>query len=68
MIKDEYKRHGGPWDRGSADAWYGRQKNPHYFIGATYSTEMVGIELMTNEEIQAYMDGYDQQTERKEWR
>lgn len=66
-MKDQYKRHGGPWDRGSADAWYGRGKAPHYFIGATYSTEIVREELMTNDEIQAYMDGYNQQTERKDW-
>lgn len=66
-MEDQYKRHGGPWDRGSADAWYGRQKAPHYFIGATYKTEIVREELMTNEQIQAYMDGYDQQDERKDW-
>ena len=32
------KRHGGPFDRGGADSYYGRGRNPHYFVGATYSS------------------------------
>ena len=24
-------RHGGPFDRGGADFWYGRGFNPHYY-------------------------------------
>lgn len=35
-------RHGGPFDRGSADSYYGRPFRPHYFLGDTYnSTEVV---------------------------
>jgi hypothetical protein len=67
MMEDQYKRHGGPWDRGSADAYYGREQKPHYYVGATYSTERVGMELMTNDEIAAYKDGYDNETDRKDW-
>jgi hypothetical protein len=28
-------RHGGPFDRGSADSYYGRRFRPHYFEGST---------------------------------
>ena len=53
------KRHGGPYDRGSADSYYGRGRRPHYFLGATYSTEEVTKDEMTPEEIAAYDQGYD---------
>jgi len=26
-------RHGGPYDRGAADAYYGRRFNPHWYDG-----------------------------------
>jgi len=39
MLKTEYsQRHGGPYDRGGADSYYRRNFDPHYFVGATYST------------------------------
>ena len=31
----EMPRHGSAEDRGSADAYYGRQPEPHYYEGAT---------------------------------
>ena len=52
-------RHGGPYDRGSADSYYGRSFNPHYFQGDTYSTPKVKMEDMTAEEIVAYTAGYN---------
>lgn len=62
------KRHGGPYDRGSADCYYNRPLLPHYFKGDTYFSEKVNVDDMTPEEIEAYTAGYDQQTERKSWR
>jgi hypothetical protein len=53
------KRHGGPYDRGSADAWYGRPYKPHYFVGDTYQSTEIGEVDMTEEEIAAYMAGYN---------
>lgn len=61
------RRHGGPFDRGSADAYYQRPKSPHYFLGNTYSTPRVGEEKMTPAQVEAYHAGYDQQDEFKEW-
>ena len=51
-------RHGGPYDRGSADSYYGRGYNPHYFIGDTYNSPEVKMHDMTPEEIFAYAKGY----------
>jgi len=52
------ERHGGPYDRGAADAWYGRDYNPHYFVGDTYSTPKIELAQMTPAEITAYTAGY----------
>lgn len=54
------KRHGGPWDRGAADSYYRRGKNPHYFKRATYNSEEVKESQMSGEEIEAYLAGYEQ--------
>ena len=35
------QRHGGPYDRGSADAYYHRPYNPHFYAGATYSSPRI---------------------------
>ena len=64
------KRHGGPYDRGSADSYYRRPFNPHFYRGATYSTEEVKLEDMTVEEIVAYTAGYrdnEEDNNHKEW-
>ena len=61
-------RHGGPYDRGSADAWYGREVNPHYFTGATYQSTKIEEVDMSEEEIAAYMAGYNATPfAQKEW-
>ena len=58
MSKNYDERHGGPYDRGSADSYYGRGYNPHYFEGGSYNTPRVGKEHMTPEEIEAYAAGF----------
>ena len=52
-------RHGGPWDRGSADSWYDRPREPHYYVGDTSMSELVEESAMTAEEIATYNAGYD---------
>ena len=62
--------HGGPWDRGSADSYYGRPMNPHYWPNGTGFGHKVTQEDMTDEEIEAYYDGYDENEmngDKKEW-
>jgi hypothetical protein len=53
------KRHGGPYDRGSADSYYRRGTMPHYFKGDTHQSEKVERINMTDEEIKAYYAGYN---------
>lgn len=50
-------RHGGPFDRGKADAYYGRRFQPHYFRGGSYDGDPV-IDL-TTEELDAYEAGFN---------
>ena len=49
--------HGSPYDRGSADSYYRRGRQPHYYRGATARSELV-IEL-TEEELAEYHQGFD---------
>lgn len=56
----ENVRHGSAYDRGSADSYYRRGRRPHYFKGATYSSEEVTEKDMTSEEIAAYNKGFDE--------
>ncbi len=58
MEKKYNKRHGGPWDRGSADSYYRRGFNPHYYVGGTYGSERV--ENLNEEKLEAYRAGYEQ--------
>lgn len=51
-------RHGGPYDRGSADSWYRRPPQPHYYVGSTGSSERIEEADMKPEEVEAYMAGY----------
>lgn len=52
-------RHGGPFDRGSADSWYNRPYNPHYYLGATAQSTKVEFQDMTSEQIDEYAAGYN---------
>jgi len=63
-------RHGGPYDRGGADSYYRRPRNPHFFRGDSYQSERVTYKDMTPDEIEAYNAGYDDNEEfgdYKEW-
>jgi len=63
-------RHGGPYDRGTADAWYRRAFNPHYYVGDTHSSPKVEMAEMTAAEITAYSTGYrhgEEAGDHKEW-
>ena len=67
IITQDIPRHGSPQDRGSADAYYGRGYNPHYYVGATNLSERVEQDNMTVGEIEAYKYGYDNEDDRKVW-
>ena len=52
-------RHGGPFDRGSADSYYGRGVCPHYYTGATHQSTRLEEVDMSEKEIADYMAGYE---------
>ncbi len=63
-------RHGSPYDRGSADSYYGRPRIPHYYAGATMQSPRIPESAMTPDEIVAYHAGYDDNEEngvKKQW-
>lgn len=62
------KQHGGLFDRGSADSYYGRPRDPHWFPKGSYNGEPA--KDLTEEEIQEYLAGYDwneQYGDKKSW-
>lgn len=51
------KRHGGLWDRGTADSYYGRPAEPHWWPqGTGHGTS---VTQLNKSEIAEYMAGYD---------
>ena len=60
-------QHGSPYDRGSADYYYGRGRNPHYYPNGTGNAPRVKVEDMTQAELDAYHAGYEQETDQKQW-
>lgn len=72
ILKDEpqfdRKRHGGLYDRGSADSYYRRDPDPHWYPEGSYNGKK--ITNLTYEEIEEYNTGYEhneQYGEHKEW-
>ena len=60
-------KHGSPQDRGSADRYYGRAFEPHWWPEGTGNGIRVEREDMTYEEIEEYTYGYDNEEDRKDW-
>jgi len=58
--------HGSPFDRGGADYWYGRQRNPHMYPLGTACR----VTDLAPEELAEYHAGYDRAEAdggQKEW-
>lgn len=61
--------HGSPYDRGSADSYYGRAPHPHK--GGVGGQSGPRIEALTSEERAEYIAGYadnEANGDRKNWR
>mgnify|MGYP003129981821 CR=1 FL=1 len=58
----DYQRHGGAYDRGRSDSYYGRGENPHYYRGSVAHSERVDIpeDQKDSNVYKAYMAGYNQ--------
>ena len=52
--------HGSANDRGAADSWYRRPKDPHYWPAGSYVGERVEAKDMVQAELDAYNRGYDE--------
>lgn len=59
--------HGSPMDRGSADAYYGRPIDPHWWPEGTYNGHRIELDQMTDEQVKEYYEGYMNEEDRKEW-
>lgn len=61
-------RHGGLFDRGGADSWYSRPRDPHWYPEGTGHGERVKV--YTEEEVAEYNAGYDHNEQfggKKDW-
>ena len=56
VVAVEHRRHGGAFDRGWADYYYGRKPDPHYFVDGTHTSPK--ITELTAMETAAYYAGY----------
>ena len=69
LATEQYdKTHGSYFDRGSADSYYHRDRNPHR--GGVGGMSGPRIPATTAEEIEAYHAGYDyneQYGDKKDW-
>lgn len=59
-IEDNNHKHGSAFDRGSADSYYGRPKDPHYYPNGTYNDPKIVESDMTLAQIDAYHKGFDE--------
>jgi len=67
-VQFDRERHGSLYDRGSADSYYNRRIDPHWFPEGSYKGEK--ITNLTAEEIAEYQAGYDwneQYGDKKNW-
>ena len=67
IYKTDLPPHGSPQDRGSADRYYGRPYNPHFWPCGTSKGDRVPESAMTESEISAYKYGWDNELDRKDW-
>ena len=58
MTKASNRGHGSPFDRGSADSYYQRAYDPHYWPQGTGHGDRVCNWDMTKAQIKEYFAGY----------
>lgn len=62
--------HGNPFDRGAADSYYGRRRDPHHWPEGTHRGTRIEASDMSPSEIEAYHAGYSFNEElgsKKDW-
>ena len=53
------RTHGSPFDRGSADSYYSRAEDPHWYPEGSYNGDRVESKDMSIAEMRAYFMGYE---------
>jgi len=51
------RKHGSLYDRGAADSYYGRPRDPHWYPNGTGNAPR--IQAVDQLDIREYMEGYD---------
>jgi len=67
VDSNELPEHGSPQDRGGADAYYGRQYDPHWYPEGSYNGDRIEMANMDSEQIVEYTYGYNNEEDRKDW-
>ena len=73
--ENPYRGHNSPYDRGGADSYYGRPRDPHYYKPSRNGDSLYGYDKVEKEEmndfqISEYHLGYDEnekQGHKKSW-
>ena len=66
-LMDSFPQQGCPRDRGSADAYYQRPFDPHWYPNGTGKGIKITQVDMTSEEVAEYTEAYNNETDRKDW-
>ncbi len=64
------RSHGSPFDRGAADSWYCRPREPHWYPNGSYNGDPVESKDMSLAELRAYFMGYEYNEQfggKKDW-
>tara|TARA_X000001388_G_C2220179_1_gene118909 strand:+ start:598 stop:789 length:192 start_codon:yes stop_codon:yes gene_type:complete len=59
--------HGSPKDRGSADRYYGRPFEPHWYPQGTYNGRKIEEDEMNSDQVEEYKEGWNNEINRKNW-
>ena len=59
--------HGSPKDRGSADRYYGRPFEPHWYPKGTYNGKRIEVDEMSSDQVEEYKEGWNNEINRKNW-
>jgi hypothetical protein len=63
-------QHGSPFDRGSADSWYSRPQQPHWYPEGSYNGDRVEAKGMSLQQMREYFRGYEYNEQfggKKDW-
>ena len=61
------RKHGSPYDRGSADRYYQRQFDPHWWPEGTGKGLKITAEVMHEDELLEYSLGWHEEDDRKDY-